>query len=179
MTLAIILGLKRWAPRLPGVLLAVFGAIAVTVVFDLAAKGVEVIGVLPQGFPLPTFPVVDLSDIPILAATALGMTLLVIGDSISTSSAFAARKGYEVDGNQELVGIGSANLLTGLFQGFPISTSSSRTAVAEQSGAKTQLTGVVAAAISIGHVAFCAGIGPKYAPISIGSHCHRCFNISV
>jgi high affinity sulfate transporter 1 len=158
LTLAIILGLKRWAPRLPGVLLAVFGAIAVTVVFDLAAKGVEVIGVLPQGFPLPTFPVVDLSDIPILAATAFGMTLLVIGDSISTSSAFAARKGYEVDGNQELVGIGSANLLVGLFQGFPISTSSSRTAVAEQSGAKTQLTGVVAALSVLAMLLFVPGL---------------------
>jgi high affinity sulfate transporter 1 len=158
LTLTIILGLKRWAPRLPGVLLAVFAAIAVTVVFELAANGVEVIGVLPQGFPLPTFPVVELSDIPILAATALGMTLLVIGDSISTSSAFAARKGYEVDGNQELVGIGSANLLTGLFQGFPISTSSSRTAVAEQSGAKTQLTGVVAALSVLAMLLFVPGL---------------------
>src|SRR4029079_13528475 len=67
-------------------------------------------------------------------------------DTISTSSAFAARTGQEVDGNGEMVGIGAANLAAGLFQGFPASTSGSRTAVAEQAGAKTQLTGVVGAA---------------------------------
>ena len=144
LTLAIILGMKRWAPRLPGILFAVLASIAFTVIFDLASKGVDVIGVLPQGFPRPTFPAVALADLPLLVAAALGMTLLAVGDTISTSTGFAARRGYEVDGDQELVGIGSANLLVGLFQGFPISTSGSRTAVAEQSGAKTQLTGVVA-----------------------------------
>jgi len=157
-TLAIILILRRWAPQLPGVLFAVVGAIAITVIFDLTAKGVDVIGVLPQGFPSPSFPSVQLSDIPVLAATAFGMTLLVIGDSISTSTGFAARQGYEVDGNQELVGIGSANLLAGLFQAFPISTSSSRTAVAEQSGAKTQLTGVVAGLTVLAMLLFVPGL---------------------
>jgi MFS superfamily sulfate permease-like transporter len=80
-----------------------------------------------------------------LAAAALGMSLVTVGDTISTSAGFAARRGYAVNSNQELVGIGSANLLASLFQGFPVSTSGSRTAVAEQSGAKTQLTGLVAA----------------------------------
>jgi high affinity sulfate transporter 1 len=145
LTLAIILVLGRRAPGLPRVLIAAVTAIAATVLFNLTTHGVEVIGVLPQGFPLPSFPAVELADIPVLAATAIGMTLLVIGDSISTSTGFAVRRGNEVNGDQELVGIGSANLLAGLFQGFPISTSSSRTAVAEQSGARTQLTGVVAA----------------------------------
>ncbi len=70
-----------------------------------------------------------------LAATAAGMTLLAIGDTIFTPTGFAARRGYEVDSDQELVGIGAANIMTGLFQAFPISTSGSRTAVAEQSGA--------------------------------------------
>lgn len=144
LTLVIILGMKWWAPRLPGILFAVLASIAATVIFDLASQSVDVIGVLPQGFPRPSFPAVALGDLPLLAAAALGMTLLAVGDTISTSTGFAARRGYEVDGDQELVGIGSANLLVGLFQGFPISTSGSRTAVAEQSGAKTQLTGVVA-----------------------------------
>ncbi|HJS28320.1 MAG TPA: sulfate permease [Anaerolineales bacterium] len=144
LVLAIILGCWRWAPRLPGVLFGVLVAIAITVIFGLAARGVDVVGVLPQGFPTPSFPAVELSAIPILAATAVGISLVAVGDTISTSAGFAARKGYEVDGNQELVGIGSANLLASLFQGFAVSTSSSRTAVAEQSGARTQLTGVVA-----------------------------------
>ena len=105
------------------------------------------IGVLPQGFPLPTLPGVPVADIPLLFAAALGISLVAIGDTISTSGGFARRGGYEVDGNQELAGIGSANLAAGLFSGFPVSTSGSRTAVAAQSGAKTQLTGLVAAAL--------------------------------
>ncbi|HRQ41336.1 MAG TPA: sulfate permease [Chloroflexota bacterium] len=145
--LVIILGLKRLRPKLPGVLIAVLAAITVTVIFDLAAKGVDVVGILPQGFPRPTFPRVELADIPILAATAVGISLVTIGDTISTSAGFAARKGYDVDSDQEMVGIGAANLVAGFFSGFPVSTSSSRTAVAEQSGAQTQLTGVVAGSL--------------------------------
>lgn len=145
--LAIILGLKRLRPKWPGVLIAVLAAIAVTVIFDLAARGVDVIGVLPQGFPRPSFPRVEWADVPILAATAVGISLVTIGDTISTSAGFAARKGYDVDSDQEMVGIGSANLFAGFFSGFPVSTSSSRTAVAEQSGAQTQLTGVVAGSL--------------------------------
>jgi high affinity sulfate transporter 1 len=158
LTLAIILILRRVAPRLPGVLIAVLVAIAITVLFGLPARGVDVVGVLPQGFPAPSFPSVTLPDLPLLVATAVGMSLLAIGDTISTSTGFAARRGDEVDGNQELVGIGSANLLAGLFQGFPISTSGSRTAVAEQSGAKTQLTGVVAALAVLAMLLFVPGL---------------------
>jgi high affinity sulfate transporter 1 len=156
--LVIILGLKRWAPRAPGILIAVFAAIAATVIFDLVAKGVAVAGVLPQGFPRPSFPLVDLSDLPLLAAAAFGISLVAIGDTISTSAGFASRRGDEVDSNQELVGIGSANLLAGFFHGFPVSTSGSRTAVAEQSGAKSQLTGVVAAAAVLAMLLFVPGL---------------------
>jgi high affinity sulfate transporter 1 len=147
LSLAIIIGLQRLAPRVPGILVAVVVAIVLSVVLDLAGHDVEVIGVLPQGFPLPSFPAVDPSDIPLLLAGAVGISLVAIGDTISTSGGFAARSGYEVNGNQELAGIGSANLAAGLFSGFPVSTSGSRTAVAFQSGAKTQLTGLVAAAL--------------------------------
>jgi high affinity sulfate transporter 1 len=156
--LVIILGFKRWAPKAPGILFAVIAAIAATVLLDLAAKGVDTVGILPQGFPKPSFPAVDFSDLGPLAAAAFGITLVAIGDTISTSAGFAARRGYEVDSNQEMVGIGSANLLAGLFQGFPVSTSSSRTAVAEQSGAKTQLTGVVAAAAVLAMLLFVPGL---------------------
>jgi len=157
-TLVIILGFKRWMPRAPGILFAVVAAIAVTVLFDLAAKGVDTVGILPQGFPKPSFPMVEVSDLAPLAAAAFGITLVAIGDTISTSAGFAARRGYEVDSDQELVGIGSANLLAGLFQGFAISTSGSRTAVAEQSGAKTQLTGIVAAAAVLAMLLFVPGL---------------------
>jgi MFS superfamily sulfate permease-like transporter len=82
----------------------------------------------------------------LLAAGALGIALVSLTDTISTASSFAARSGEEVDGQQEMIGIGTANLAAGLFQGFPVSTSGSRTAVAEQAGAKTQVTGLVGAA---------------------------------
>ena len=158
LSLVIIVGLKKWAPRIPGILIAVVTAIALSIVFNLTAKGVLVIGVLPVGFPSPSFPAIAWSDLPLLAAAAFGMSLVTVGDTISTSAGFAARRGDEINSNQELIGIGSANLLAGLFQGFPVSTSSSRTAVAEQSGAKTQLTGLVAAALVLAMLLFMPGM---------------------
>ena len=158
LSLLIIFGLRRWSTRIPGILVAVIVAIVVSSVFNLAAKGVDVVGVLPQGFPLPSFPSVDLADLGALAAGAVAITLVAIGDTISTSAGFASKRGYDMDSDQELVGIGTANLLAGLFQGFPVSTSGSRTAVAEQSGAKTQLTGVVAAGLVLFMLLFIPGL---------------------
>jgi high affinity sulfate transporter 1 len=149
LSLVIILGLKQLSPRTPGILVAVVVSIGLSIVLDLESRDVAVIGMLPQGFPLPSFPAVPLEDIPVLFASALGISLVAIGDTISTSGGFARRAGYEIDGNQELAGIGSANLAAGLFSGFPVSTSGSRTAVSFQSGAKTQLTGLVAAGLVI------------------------------
>ena len=158
LSLIIILGLKRWKPRIPGILVAVVVAIGLSALLNLADKGVSVIGVLPQGFPLPSFPQIEFSDLPLLAAAALGMSLVAVGDTISTSAGFAARKGYDVNSNQELVGIGAANLLAGIFSGFPVSTSSSRTAVAEQSGAKSQMTGIASAILVMVMLLFLPGL---------------------
>ena len=158
LALIIVMVLKRLKPNVPGILIAVVVAILISMAFSLGTKGVAVVGVLPQGFPVPSFPHVSLASLPLLAAAALGMALVTIGDTISTSAGFAARRGDEVDSNQELVGIGSANLLAGFFQGFPVSTSSSRTAVAEQSGAKTQFTGLVAAALVMSMLLFVPGL---------------------
>jgi MFS superfamily sulfate permease-like transporter len=91
-------------------------------------------------------------------ASAVGISLVAIGDTISTSGGFAARAGYELRGDQELAGIGSANLAAGFFSGFPVTTSSSRTAVAFQSGARTQLTGLVAAALVLAMLLFVPGL---------------------
>ena len=103
--LVIILGLKRWKPTWPGILIAVLVAIFLTTVLDLGARGVDIVGVLPQGFPAPSFPRVDLADIPILVGTAIGISLVAIGDTISTSAGFATRRGYEIDSDQEMMGI--------------------------------------------------------------------------
>jgi high affinity sulfate transporter 1 len=147
--IVLILVLQRWLPKVPAVLIMVLLAIAATTVFSLADHGVSLVGVLPKGFPPLTIPHVGLADLAPLLGGALGIALVSLADTISTASAFAARTGQEVHGNQEMIGIGAANLAAGLFQGFPVSTSGSRTAVAERSGAKTQLTGVVGAALII------------------------------
>jgi high affinity sulfate transporter 1 len=147
--IVLILVLQRWLPKIPAVLIMVVLAIAATTVFSLADHGVSLVGVLPKGFPPLTVPHVHAADLGPLFAGALGIVLVSLADTISTASAFAARTGQEIDGNGEMIGIGVANLAAGLFQGFPVSTSGSRTAVAERSGAKTQLTGVTGAAVII------------------------------
>ncbi|MFZ0090703.1 MAG: sulfate permease [Solirubrobacteraceae bacterium] len=148
LSLALILVLGRWLPRIPGVLVAVVAAIAASAAFDLAHHGVSLVGTLPKGFPPLTVPN-PISDLPLLVAGALGIALVALTDTISTASSFAARTGQEIDGDGEMIGIGAANVAAGFFQGFPVSTSGSRTAVAEQAGAKTQLTGLVGAALIV------------------------------
>jgi high affinity sulfate transporter 1 len=147
--IAVILVLQRWLPKVPAVLVMVTAAILATTVFSLADHDVSLVGVLPKGFPPLTIPHVRLSDLGPLFGGALGIALVSLADTISTASAFAARTGQEINGNQEMIGIGAANLAAGLFQGFPVSTSGSRTAVAERSGAKTQFTGVTGAVLII------------------------------
>jgi high affinity sulfate transporter 1 len=147
--LAMILVLQRWLPKVPGVLVAVVLSIGAAVVFDLARHGVSLVGTLPQGLPPFTIPSVSASDFGLLVAGALGISLVALTDTISTASAFAARSGDEVRANQEMIGIGTSNVAAGLFQGFPVSTSGSRTAVADQSGAKSQVTGLVGAGVIV------------------------------
>jgi high affinity sulfate transporter 1 len=156
--IALILVLQRWLPKVPAVLIMVVLAIAATTVFSLADHGVSLVGVLPKGFPPLTIPHVGLADLGPLFAGAAGIALVSLADTISTASAFAARTGQEVRGNGEMIGIGAANLAAGLFQGFPVSTSGSRTAVAERSGAKTQLTGVTGAVLIILMIVFVPGL---------------------
>jgi high affinity sulfate transporter 1 len=142
--LVVLLVLPRFTTKIPAVLLVVVGATVATSVFDLDVKTV---GALPQGFPRPTLPFTSVHDVIPMLVASIGITLVSLTDTIATSSAFAARRGDEVHPDQEMIGIGSANLMSGLFQGFAISTSGSRTAVAEQSGAKSQVTGLVGAGV--------------------------------
>ncbi|MFD4648219.1 SulP family inorganic anion transporter [Streptomyces sp. NPDC058441] len=147
--IALILVLQRTVPKIPAVLVMVVLAIASVAVFGLGEHGVSLVGELPQGFPPFTIPDVRASDLAPLFGGALGIALVSLADTISNASAFAARTGQEVRGNQEMAGVGAANLAAGLFQGFPVSTSGSRTAVAERAGARSQLTGVIGAALIV------------------------------
>jgi high affinity sulfate transporter 1 len=144
-TLAVILLLKG-SKRLPGILIAVVAATAIVAALDLAARsGVAVLGPLPQGLPSFAIPlIVQTDDVPVLIG-GCAAALVSFADTSVLSRVYAARTGSKVDPNQELIGLGAANLAAGFFQGFAISSSSSRTPVAEAAGAHTQLTCVVGA----------------------------------
>jgi high affinity sulfate transporter 1 len=144
--LLVILGFKRWRPQIPGVLVAVVGATVAVGVFGLAERyDLSVVGPLPKGLPSFDFPSVSADDLRALVAGALGIALVSFADTSVLSRTFAIRGGYRVDPNQELVALGAANVAAGFFQGFSVSSSSSRTPVAEAAGAKSQATGLVGA----------------------------------
>ncbi|MGY8661931.1 sulfate permease [Bradyrhizobium sp. UFLA05-109] len=144
-TLIVILLLKN-NKRLPGILIAVLGATVVVGALGLAAPyDVKVLGPLPQGLPGFVVPWISYGDIAPVLVGGCAIALISFADTSVLSRAYAARLGTWVDPNQELVGLGVANLTTGFFQGFSISSSSSRTPVAEAAGARTQLTSVVGA----------------------------------
>ena len=144
-TLAVILLLKGHK-RVPGILIAVVGATAVVGGLKLTTRaGVPVIGSLPQGLPAFAIPSITYSDIMPVVIGGCAVALVAFADTSVLSRTYAARTSVYVNPNQELVGLGVANLAAGFFQGFPISSSSSRTPVAEAAGAKSQLTGVIGA----------------------------------
>jgi MFS superfamily sulfate permease-like transporter len=116
------------------------------------------VGNLPKGLPTPQVPWTDVSDVVPLLVAAVGITLVSLTDTIALSTSFNARRGEKVKPNQEMIGIGSANIAAGFFQGFAVSASSSRTAVAEQSGAKSQLTGVIGAGVVVLLLVFFNGL---------------------
>jgi MFS superfamily sulfate permease-like transporter len=146
-TLAVILFL-RGSKRVPGILIAVVGATVIVGALDLAARsGVAVLGPLPQGLPGFVVPWISYADVGPVLIGGCAIALVSFADTSVLSRAYAGRTGTHVDPNQEMVGLGAANFAAGFFQGFPISSSSSRTPVAEAAGARTQLTSVVAALI--------------------------------
>jgi high affinity sulfate transporter 1 len=144
-TLAAIFLLKN-SKRVPGILVSVAGATVIVGTFGLAERAnLSVLGPLPQGLPAFALPWIDYVDIIPVLIGGCAVALVSFADTSVLSRAYAARTGTHVDPNQEMVGLGAANLAAGFFQGFPISSSSSRTPVAEAAGARTQLTGVVGA----------------------------------
>jgi high affinity sulfate transporter 1 len=161
--LAVIVGLRRWAPRVPGLLVALVGGIGAVWGFDL---DVPVVGALPRGLPAPALDTLRWGDVASLAAPALGVALVAFADTGVLSRSFAARRGDDVDANREMAALGAANVACGLSGGFPVSASSSRTPVAASVGARTQITGIVGAAA----VALVMAVAPgftRYLPSSV------------
>ena len=143
--IVVILVLRRLWRTVPGVMVAVLVGIAAVALFDLDQEGVQVLGVLPEGLPIFAFPAVELADLGALFSGALGIALVAVADTTVLSQSLAAQRDETVDPNQELRALGAANLATGFFQGFAISSSASRTPVAVAAGARSQLTPLVGA----------------------------------
>ncbi len=146
-TLAAILLLRRY-PRVPGLLIAVATATVAVALLGLdRTAGLESLGTLPQGLPSLAWPWVGLADLGAIVVGGVTVALVSFADTSVLSRTYAARTGTRVDPNQEMIGLGAANFAAGLLQGIPISSSSSRTPVAEAAGALTQLAGVVGAVV--------------------------------
>ncbi|WP_440137344.1 SulP family inorganic anion transporter [Nocardia cyriacigeorgica] len=147
---AVLLGLlaaARWAPRLPGPLLAVLLATVIVAVFSLPNNGIETVGPVPSGIPAPGFAAVAPSDLTQLIFPAIGIAIVGFSDNALTARAFAARHGRHVNANTELVALGATNLAAGALHGFPVSCSGSRTTIADSMNAKTQLYSLTALAV--------------------------------
>jgi high affinity sulfate transporter 1 len=148
--LVFLLVVQRRFPTAPGPLLAVLLATAAVYLFQLDQRGIAVIGEIPAGFPHLTFPSgFSLEQMTYLISAAIGISLVGYSDNVLTARSFAARNGYRIDANQELLALGAANLGNGFMQGFPVSSSGSRTAIGDSLGSKSQVFSLVAFVVLI------------------------------
>jgi high affinity sulfate transporter 1 len=146
-SIAVIVACRRWLPRVPGILIAAVGSTVLTAALGLAASaGVPVVGALPAGLPGFHLPQVSLAEIQAMLAGGVAIAVISMADTSVLSRTFAGRTGQRIDQNQELLALGAASIGAGLFRGFSVSASASRTPVAVHAGAKTQLAGVIGAA---------------------------------
>lgn len=148
-TILLMLFLERRFQRVPAALVALVYGIAVVTIFGLEEQGVHVIGDIPSGLAPPQIPSVSGSDVIALVPGAFAITLVMFAEALGPARRFAANHGYRIRENQELVGLGMANIGAGFFQGFPIGASLSKSAAADAAGGKTQMAGVVAAGATV------------------------------
>jgi SulP family sulfate permease len=154
--------LRRISPRAPGALIVCVLAVGASLVFDLPARGVKVIGEVIQGLPHPALPAASLDDVRTLLPAALAIALLTFPDAILIARAFGAKNRYEIRPNQELVALAAANFAAGLFQGFAVGASQSRTVINDASGGKTQMVSLVASGLLL---AFLLALTPALEPL--------------
>ena len=146
-TFAVLVAFYRFLPRWPGPLIAMVLAAAAVAVLDLGQMGVATVGSIPRGLPPASIPDFSTIDFSTLLPAALGVTIVAYTDNVVTARAFAARRREEIDARQEFLALGAANLGAGLFSGFPVSSSGSRTVIGDAVGSRTQLYSLVTAAI--------------------------------
>ena len=145
--IALIILIRRTFPVIPGALVALVAGILAVSLFDLDQYGVSIVGTIPAGFPALSLPQVDITAIPFLMAGAVGIVFIAIGESLGVARAYAARYHYEINPDQELIALGSANIGCGLFQGATVDATLSSTATGDVAGARTQVSGLFTAAL--------------------------------
>jgi high affinity sulfate transporter 1 len=156
-SLAVVLGFRYLAPRIPGELVAVVVSIAIAKATDLGAHGVALVGHIPAGLPRFGVPQASLKDYVSLGGSALGIVLVGFAEGLGAAKTYAARDHYDIDADRELVGLGAANIAAGLSAGMVVNGSLSKTAVNGTAGARTQLSGLVVAALTILTLLFLTG----------------------
>jgi len=158
--------LRGWSPRSPAPLLGVAIGILLSWLLDLQSIGVALLGEVPASLPQMTMPVSQGIELDDLVLNAFEILVVSFGSGIVTARSFGAKNRYRVDANRELIGFGAANIVCGLFSGFPVTGADSRTAVNDAAGGRTQVAGLVAAAVLI--IAFVALTNVmKYLPIAV------------
>ncbi len=145
--IALILLIRRTWPVVPGALVALVAGILAVSIFDLEQYGVSIVGTIPAGFPAPGLPHVGITAIPFLLAGAIGIVFIAIGESLGIAREYAARHHYEINPDQELIALGSANISSGLFQGATVDATLSSTATGDTAGARTQVSGLITAGL--------------------------------
>ncbi len=156
--LVVVLGLRRWAPVVPGSLVAVVLAIVAVWLFGLDGRGVDVVGAIPSGLPPLGLPAAPFSSYLDLAGGAVGVTLVGFAEGLGAAKTYAERHGDTVDADRELLGLGAANLGAGLAAGMVVNGSLSKTAVNGSAGARSQVSGVTAAVLTVLTLLFLTGL---------------------
>lgn len=165
----LLVGLSRWLPRVPGALAASAVAIMAAYFFDLNQYGIALVGEVPSGMPDLSIPVPRWADIAALAPAAVAIAFLAFSDGILLAQTFAEKHGYQVNPNQELVALGSANILASMWQGFPVSASQSRTSIVDAAGGHSQMAQVVVASGLFLFLLFFTGLIAMLPKVALGA----------
>ena len=152
--LALLLVGSHLMPRSPMPLVGMLLAAAAVAVLDLESRGIAVVGDIPAGLPTPSLPSVGAGDLEALLLPAVGVAIVAYTDNVLDARTFATRNGYEIDSNQEFLALGASNLASGVMQGFPVSSSGSRTVIGDSLGSRSQLYSLVAFATVVLTVLF-------------------------
>jgi len=149
LTMILLIAMEHYFEKIPAALVGLVFGIVVSAAFGLEALGVEIVGEIPAGLVPPQWPAIPLESWALLVPGALGLALVVFAEAIGPARAFAAAHKYEADPNQLFIGVGASNFGAGLFQGFPIGASLSKSAANDRAGAHSQMSGVIAAGITL------------------------------